>query len=293
MPYVNIPETGLEGSIATQIGKMRGQFETTVSSTLDSVKRDLKNGCPTEAQADSVKTKIDSIKDLSVNITDKLNRFQRLTVPLGKASEGILSVVPVLKSLPIPGIALTAGITSTFSDLLHLLKEFGTRLKTSKESIESLVNQAGSLTGVLDQAADLSSRADVVFQFCSLSEETGVELNEEDINKIINGTQGEAALSIQNLNNLLGSNVEAENKLKDNLSSQVVDQGIETYVGPDGTVYSLRIIEVVSELTRAPQFQAIAENSQGIKRFESDKSFSSKPDILKKQLKFNIDNSQV
>ena len=291
MPYVNIPETGLEGSIATQIGKLRGQFESTVDSTLDSVKEDMKGGCLTPEKADTVKTKINSIKDLSVNIKDKLNRFERLVGPLGIASDSILKLVPFLKGLPIPGIALTAGVASTFSDILHLAKEFGTQLRTSKDSIESLVSQAGSLTQVLDKASDLSSRVDTVLEFCNIAEEAGVELNEEELDKIIDGTEGEAALSIQNLNNTLGTSVERTSA--GSTATAAFDEGLEEYVGPDGTVYTLKLVEVVSPITRAPQAQAIALNKQGIKRFESSPSFSSTPEILKKELKFNIDNSQV
>lgn len=293
MPYVNIPETNLDASIATQIGKLKGQFETTVQTNLDSIKEDLKDGCPTPTQAESVKTRINSIKELSVNVTDRLNRFKKISSPLSVASKAILTVIPVLKGLPIPGLALTAGVTSTFSDLLHLVKEFGTQLKTSSDSITSLVNQTGALTNVLKQASDLSSRVDIVFQFCALSEESEIELNREDLNKIISGTPGEVANSIRNLNNVLGTNIQVENSVKAAAEQQAFNQQPETYTGPDGTVYTLKIVETPSDFTRAIQFQAIAENRNGVRKFESEKSFSSNPDILKRQLKFNIDNSQV
>lgn len=290
MPYVNIPETGLDASIATQVGKLRGQFETTVQSTLDSIKGDLKNGCPSPQQLQSLKDRLNSIKELSANIADRLNRIGRIVPPLDKGSRAILTVVPILKALPIPGLALTAGATSTFADLLHLIKEFGTQLKTSKETIESLLGQANSLNDLLNQAAELSSRVDIILEFCALAAEAGIELDPEGIDKIASGTQGEAAQYINSFNNQLGTNLEAENKLKEDLTE---DEGEEQYVGPDGTVYNIRIVQVSSDFTRAPRRQAVAETEAGIKKFESDASFSSSIEVLKRQVKFRIDNSQV
>lgn len=290
MPYVNIPETGLDASIATQVGKLKGQFETTVQSTIESIKGDLKNGCPSPQQLQNLKNKLNSIKELSANISERLNRIGRIVPPLDRGSTAILTLVPFLKALPIPGLALTAGVTSTFSDLLHLAKELGTQLRTSKETIESLLNQANSLNDILNQAADLSSRVDTILEFCALAEKAGIELDAECINKIASGTDGEAARCIYDFNNLLGTNLELEDELKEELTDNT---GTELYTGPDGTVYAITIIQVPSEFTRAPRRQAVAKTQQGVKKFESDASFSSSVDVLKRQVKFRIDNSQV
>jgi len=290
MPYVNIPETGLDASIAQQIGKLKGEFESRVQSTLESIKGDLQDGCPSAQQLENLKNKLNSLNELSTNIADRLARIGRIVPPLRVGSQGILTVVPILKALPIPGLVLTAGATSTFSDILHLVKEFGTQLNTSATSIDSLLSQAGSLNNLLTQAAELSSRVDIILQFCGLAEQAGIELPAECIALIASGTQGEAAQCINDFNNLLGTNLEAENNLKDELTD---DTGTEFYTGPDGTVYAITITQVPSEFTRAPRRQAIAKNDQGVKKFESDASFSSSVDVLKRQVKFRIDNSQV
>lgn len=293
MPYVNIPETGLDASIAQQIGKLKGQFQSKVQETLGSIQSELQNGCPSPEQLQSIINRLNSVKDLSTNISSRLNRIRKLIGPLRTGSSAILSVVTLLKGLPIPGIALTAGVTSTFSDLLHLAKEFGTQLNTSATSIESLLNQTEALNNLLRQASELSAKVDLILEFCSLSNETGQDLPAECIDAIANGTTEEAAKCISDLNNILGSNLEAENKLKATLGTGLVDQGLENYTGPDGTVYTIRVIEVSSNYTRAPKRQAIAENEQGVKKFESDASFSSSVGVLKRQVKFRIDNSQV
>lgn len=290
MPYVNIPETRLDASIARQIGKLKGEFESRVQSTLTAITADLQDGCPSAEQLQNLKNKLNSLNELSTNIADRLARIRRIVPPLRIGSRTILTIVKVLKGLPIPGLVLTAGITSTFSDLLHLIKEFGTQLSTSATSIDSLLTQAGSLNNLLTQAAELSARVDIILQFCGLAEQAGIELSAERIAIIASGTPGEAAQSINDFNNLLGTNLEAENNLKDELTD---DTGTEFYTGPDGTVYAITIIQVSSEFTRAPRRQAIAKNEQGIKKFESDASFSSSVDVLKRQVKFRIDNSQV
>jgi hypothetical protein len=290
MPYVNIPETGLESSIARQIGKLKGEFQGRVQSTLASITEDLKDGCPSAQELESITNKLNSIKELSANIAERLNRISKLIPPLKTGSQAILTVVPILKALPIPGLALTAGVTSTFSDVLHLVKEFGTQLNTSATSIESLLTQASSLNELLKQAGDLSSRVDIILQFCGLADQAGIELPAECISIIATGTPAEAAQCIRDFNNLLGTNLEGEDNLKEQLSD---DSGVELYTGPDGTVYGIRIIQVPSDFTRAPRRQAIAENPDGIKKFESDASFSSSVDVLKRQVKFRIDNSQV
>lgn len=293
MPYVNIPETGLEASIAVQIGKLKGEFQGRVQATLSDILEDLKNGCPSKAKLDQIVDRLNSIKELSTNISDKINRIKKLISPLRTGSSAILSIVTVLKGLPIPGLALTAGVTSTFSDLLHLVKEFGTQLKTSADSIDSLLNQTQALTGLLNRASEISQKVDIILEFCTLAEESGLLLDEECISTIVNGTNQEAAQCIRDFNTQLGVNLDSERRIEANLGTGVLNQGVEQYTGPDGTLYTLKLVEVPSDFTRAPRRQVIAETEQGIKKFQSDASFSSSVDVLKGQVKFRIDNSQV
>jgi len=137
MPYVNIPETGLDSSIARLIGKLKGEFTNRIQKGLQNIKQQFSSGCPSQQQLENIITQLDSLKRLGTDISDRLNRIRKLIKPLKDGATAITTTVTVLKALPIPGLALTAGVTTTFSDLLHLVKEFGTQLKTSATSIES------------------------------------------------------------------------------------------------------------------------------------------------------------
>ena len=286
MAFLNIPESGLSTSIATQIGKLKGEFQTKVGSSLDSIQDKLKDGCPSDEELKNIKNQLDNIAQLSNNISDRLKRFEAFAGPLEAGSSALSGVVGTLKALPIPGLALTAGLTTTFSDILNLIKEFSTQLKNSGSTIRSLVAQTESLNQVLKSAERVSKRVDIALQFCALADG---DLPAECIDKIVNGTEEEAAQCIADFNKRLGSNLQNEDKLKEEAAS-VED---ERYTGPDGKEYVIRIIQVISEYTRAPKRQAVAETLQGVVKFKSDSSFSSSIDVLKRQVKFRIDNSQV
>ena len=286
MAFLNIPESGLSTSIATQIGKLKGEFETKVGSSLNSIQEKLKDGCPSDAELENIKNQLDNISELSNNIAERLNRYRSIIPPLKQGASALSGVVTVLKGLPIPGLALTAGVTTTFSDILTLVKEFSTQLKNSATTIEGLLAQADSLNQILKSAEQVSKKVDIALQFCALADG---DLPAECIDSIVNGTPEEAAQCIDDFNKRLGSDLQNENKLK--VESTTDDE--ERYTGPDGTEYIIRIIQVDSEFTRAPKRQAVAETLQGIIRYRSDSSFSSSVGVLKRQVKFRIDNSQV
>ena len=286
MAFLNIPESGLSTSIATQIGKLKGEFQTKVGSSLNSIQEKLKDGCPSNAELENIKNQLDNISELSNNIAERLNRYRSIIPPLKQGAGALSGIVKVLKGLPIPGLALTAGVTTTFSDILTLVKEFSTQLKNSATTIEGLLAQADSLNQILKSAEQVSKKVDIALQFCALADG---DLPAECIDKIVNGTEEEAAQCIADFNKRLGSNLQNEDKLKEEAAT-VED---ERYTGPDGREYIIRIIQVISEYTRAPKRQAVAETLQGVVKFKSDSSFSSSIDVLKRQVKFRIDNSQV
>ena len=286
MAFLNIPESGLSTSIATQIGKLKGEFETKVGSSLNSIQEKLKDGCPSNAELENIKNQLDNISELSNNISDRLKRFEAFVDPLQQGAVALSNVVTILKGLPIPGLALTAGVTTTFSDILTLVKEFSTQLKNSASTIEGLLAQADSLNQILKSAEQISNKVDIALQFCALADG---DLPAECIDSIVNGTPEAAAQCIDDFNKRLGSNLQNENKLKD---ESTTDEE-ERYTGPDGTEYIISITQVESEFTRAPKRQAIAKTLQGVTRYKSDSSFSSSVGVLKRQVKFRIDNSQV
>lgn len=279
MPYVNIPETSLDASIAGQIGKIKGTFESRISTTLGEIENSFKEKCPSPDELVNIKNKIDSLRQLSVSIQDRLNRFRKITRPLDAGSTAILAAVPVLKALPIPGLALTAGATTTFSDILHLLKEFGTQLKTSSSTINSLLNQTSVIEGLIIKVSEVVSKVELALEYCQLCNESGEICNGNIFEKVNEGLTENQKRAIENLEN--------------SRDADFANQSEEFFTGPDGTVYKLKIIKISSTFDRAPLRQAVAELSNGKVVYRSGESFASSPDVLKNEVKFKINNSQV
>ena len=81
MAFLNIPESGLSTSIATQLGKLKGEFETKVGSSLNSIQEKLKDGCPSDAELENIKNQLNNISELSNNIAERLNRYRSIIPP--------------------------------------------------------------------------------------------------------------------------------------------------------------------------------------------------------------------
>jgi len=299
MPYVNIPETGLDSSIARLIGKLKGEFTNRIQKGLQNIKQQFSSGCPSQQQLENIITQLDSLKRLGTDISDRLNRIRKLIKPLKDGATAITTTVTVLKALPIPGLALTAGVTTTFSDLLHLVKEFGTQLKTSATSIESLLDQTNILSNLVREAENTTQKIETALEFCQLSNQTGLELPAECINKIVNGSKEEVNKCISDLNRLLDSQVgsntltQAVDSITNSQNQEITNEGREAYTASNGISYEIVIKQIQSDFTKAPKRQAIALAPGGKIIATSDKSFSSSIEVLKRQVKFRIDNSQV
>ena len=299
MPYVNIPETGLDSSIARLIGKLKGEFTNRIQKGLQNIKQQFSSGCPSQQQLENIITQLDNLKRLGTDISDRLNRIRKLIKPLKDGATAITTTVTVLKALPIPGLALTAGVTTTFSDLLHLVKEFGTQLKTSATSIESLLDQTNILSNLVREAENTTQKIETALEFCQLSNQTGLELPAECINKIVNGSREEVNKCISDLNRLLDSQVgsntltQAVDSIANSQNQEITNEGREAYTASNGISYEIVIKQIQSDFTKAPKRQAIALAPGGKIIATSDKSFSSSIEVLKRQVKFRIDNSQV
>jgi len=283
MPYLNIPENTLPASISRLIGSLRGTFENDITSNVDSLGDSFKNGCPNAQEKLTLLTKLNNIKETSVNITDRLNRFRKITPPLKNSSRGILGLVAGLKLIPFPPFFPGGKI----ADALNLVKELGIQLKNTAESIETSLSQANGLQDILKKASNTSERIDTALELCELASASGTNPPPDLVNLLVNGTSSESARALRELNNIVGRDAGPTPTPTDTSSE------VETYTRPDGQPYIIRIVQVKSDYTRAPRRQAIAEDSNGKKRFESSKSFSSSVEVLKREVKFRIDNSQV
>jgi len=282
MPYVNIPESNLAPLLATQVGKLEGIFSSKVEKSLNNIEKAFEKGCPNEQQIQNISNQLQAIKELSVGITDRLNKIKALTGPLRKNAKAIGVGATVLKALPIPGLSLTAGATTTFSDTLHTVKEFSTQLITTADSIDTVISQTENLKSLLQKAANFIERVETALEFCKLCKENGGSCSEECIKTIVTGTEEQAQECINSLNESLGSE---SNLLTAQPLEETINTTPESYKG-----YTIRIVEVPSDYTKAVLRQAVAENKNGVVEFRGNKSFSSSTDILKKEIKFYIDS---
>lgn len=283
MPYLNIPESTLPASISRLIGNLRGTFESDVNSNVETLGDSFKNGCPGSQEKATLLTKLNNIKSTSVNITDRLNRFRKITPPLQNSSRAILGLVSGLKLIPFPPFFPGGKI----ADILNLVKELGIQLKNTAESIEISLGQANGLQDILKKASNVSERIDTALELCELASTTGDTLPPDLVNLLVNGTSSESARALRELNSIVGRDTGPA------IPPVLTSSEVEVYTGPDGQPYDIRIIQVKSDYTRAPRRQAIAEDLNGKRQFESSKSFSSSVDVLKREVKFRIDNSQV
>jgi len=286
MPYLNIPENTLGPSISKLIGSLRGTFESDVSSNVNTLGNSFRQGCPNNQQKALLNTKLNNIKETSVNVSDRLNRFRKIPPPLKSTSRAILALVGAIKFIPFPPFFPGGKI----ADVLNLVKELGIQLRSTATSIEIGLTQAGNLETLLKRAANISEKIDTALELCELAEQSGIGLPPNLINNLVNGTDSESAYALQELNKIVGRDKKSgqpDTRLK------IPADSAEQYFGPDGETYAIEIVQVQSDFTRAPRRQAIAKNKEGVIKFESSKSFSSSIDVLKREVKFRIDNSQV
>ena len=286
MPYQNIPETKLDASISKLVGSLKGTFEENISVSLDDIKILFRNGCPDNRQTRELLSKLNNIGETSTNISDRLNRFRRIPSPLRSASKSIKTGVSVLKKIPFPPF-FPGGIVA---DALTLVKELAIQLETSADSIEISISQASSLEKLQKEAANLGEKVNIALEVCQLSAEAGVSVDPELINQLVNGSDSESSNALKQLNKLVNGNLSL--KAVENVSKKVSSE-VDTFVAKDGKVYKLKVVQVPSDFTRAKRIQVLAESPKGELLYKSAKSFASSEEVLKKEVKFRIDNSQV
>ena len=285
MPYQNIPETGLDSSIAKLIGKLRSTFENNVSNNLDVVTSTFKQGCISNEEKKQVTTRLNNIKEASVNISDRLKRIRQLSGPLGNSSRAILGLVKGIKLIPFPPFFPGGKV----ADVLTLVKELGIQLKTSAESIELALEQTSDLNELLQKSANIGKKIDIALEACDVASNNGILLDSKLLENLVTGTDEESSKALTKLSKLLNR---PELDIT-GLEVSTLDQQSEQYTSSNGNVYNLVTVTVPSNFTSAPKRKVVAETLDGIKKFESEESFSSSIEVLRREVKFRIDNSQV
>ena len=293
MPYLNIPNSKLAPSISTIVGKIEGKLSSSIDNTASNIERDLKKGIPKNIS--NLDRRIGkNLQQLQI-VKTRLSKIKGLTAPLRRASINLLRLVTILKALPIPGFSLTAGITTTFSDTLHLVKEFSHQLKEDSDGIDSIISDRDG-TEFIDflesKLLRLKTLTALAGKFDSISETVDPKDKESFENTLSRAaTKEDITSEVTRLQSTLlkyGQEVEVQDNIIQDTSGDIQ----EVFIGPDGREYSLSIISLSSDFTLSPQRQAIArETNTGQVLFTSSPSFASNPDILIEELKFKITTS--
>ena len=285
MPYQTIPDVPTEANISKLIGRLRANFVGSIEKNLDLLEQIFQSGCPDQLQSQKAINILNNIKSISVDTTNRLNRFKKIPSPLTAAGKTLVIVAKGLKFIPFPPFFPGAKVSSAITTV----QELGTQLRTTATSIELALSTTVDLDSLLKRASNVGEKVDIALESCQLASNQGITIPSDLFNQLVSGTDSESSRALKEINKLLGQ----DNGTGGTGTGGTGTGGDEQYVGPDGTVYNLRIVQVQSDFTRAPRRQAIALDSNGKKQFESSKSFSSSVEILKREVKFRIDNSQV
>lgn len=145
MPYVNIPNSGLGGSVAKIVGKMQGQVMSKVLDTATNITNKLnREGCPENNEVQRLRNKLNQANNAISAVQSRLAKFKSLPGKLKTPLSGLEKALLIIKLLPIPqsvppGFGIPVNISMKFADIMHLLKELIKQIDELIESIEAVL----------------------------------------------------------------------------------------------------------------------------------------------------------
>ena len=149
MPYVNIPNSGLGGSVAKIVGKMQGQVMSKVLDTATNITNKLnREGCPENNEVQRLRNKLNQANNALSAVQSRLAKFKSLPGKLKAPLSGLEKALLIIKLLPIPqsvppGFGIPVNISMKFADIMHLLKELIKQIDELIESIEAVLETPG------------------------------------------------------------------------------------------------------------------------------------------------------
>ena len=207
MPYVNIPDSGLGGSIAKIVGKLQGQVSAQIVKQATSITNKLnREGCPTTNELQRLRKQKQQLDTSLTQINNRLGKFKALPKKLKSPLNGFKAALKIILTLPIPqsvppGFGLPINITTKYADIMHLLKEF---IKQIDEMIQSIEVVLDTPLSVLDGLKSKLNSADNALKVCELGAalDREVENGNIDIQKLIDSGLYDSAgnFSLSNLN---------------------------------------------------------------------------------------------
>lgn len=179
MPYVNIPDTGLPGAIATIVGKIQGNVSAKIIKQGLTITNKLnRKGCPTEAELLRMRNQKTQIDRAIKAMDGKLSKFAALPGKIKGPLGGLEAAYKIILALPIPqGVGIPPGpagglilglpinITTKYADTMHLIKELIKQIKEIVICIDAVMEIPTMATGTMKGNL---SRADNALKACEV-----------------------------------------------------------------------------------------------------------------------------
>lgn len=171
MPYVNIPDSGLGGTVAKIVGKLLGQVSGQALDNVRTISNNLSlEGCPIPAQNNRLKNKQKAVSSFASKSNKKLDKFKKLPSKLKKVVSGLKAALKIILTLPIPqsvppGFGLPINITTKYANLMHLLKE---AIKQVDEIVKAIEETMKLPSSTLSSIQSVLSRAETVLKSCDI-----------------------------------------------------------------------------------------------------------------------------
>ena len=192
MPYVNIPDSGLHGTIAKIVGKMMGGVMSKVIQNSTNITNSLnRKGCPTGPETDRLRKKLNQNQKSLQQVQSRISKFKaipgKLKPPLGglKAALKIILTLPIPQGIGIPPgpaggliIGLPINITTKYADTMHLLKEF---IKQIDEIIVAIEAVLDTLSASLKSLQRNLGSADTAVKCCEIEAALQKQLDNGDL----------------------------------------------------------------------------------------------------------------
>lgn len=151
MPYVNLKnKQALIGALAPVVGKALGKLENEVESKLnEQIDNFRREGCPNLGTLGNIDKDIQNIIRTIGQIENRLSKIRKIPKRLKRPAKALDKAIKIILKLPIPqavfGFGIPVGITTKFSDVLHLLKETVAKLNEEIDSITAILDSPESI----------------------------------------------------------------------------------------------------------------------------------------------------
>lgn len=252
--------------LLNSVNKFQIQLDSLKNNPLDICKRDNKD---LQKEIDKIVKSLNTINNILNSISQSISRLNSYTSIIRNITAGLLVFVEILKSLPIPGMFSTVGLSVRMGDILSKISFQLAALLLIITSIDLFLTfAANSLRGAINNINNL------------LNQLSNISTQIKDCNKKVDLSN--LNNSIKNLNNNI-DNIDSQLKLTDTNSDEI-------YKG-----FTFKIIEeeIVDNSIKLKRRYAVAFNSNNILSLQGSSSFATDKKVLIDELKFIIDKDNL